>query len=784
MNPPGRATIIAAAVFTFGLLLAPDQSPSLWHLLLPVGALALAGIFLRLRNRVPQTLPFIALMVAFFSAGWLLGTPQPAPSIPEGRVWVQGTVRIPIERYDDRQRYRLSLHRWWAGDAGGELDLGAVLYLPDSLGVSMQPGEEVRLITRLERFRGPRNPGDIDWRGYWANRDVEVMLRSVRFVEPLGVQRFFGGWTRQVAGGWRTGMDTLIREYLTEPAQPLAQALLIGDRSHWDETLHDRIAMSGLMHLFAISGLHVGLMVLIAVSALSGLGFGPRITSLLALPLLWLLVPLTGANPPVVRAAIIISVAVVGRALQRNADPFHILALAYLLLLFPRPGGIHDPGFQLSFAGAAGSLYAGTYFRHLLSPTRKYARSFRRWLHRWSRRLLLAFVVSLYAWLFTAPVLVVHFGRIALLGPVATLPALVTVTLALTAGWVMVAVGWWPWLASVFGASMDVLLRATSGLADLANLHLPSLEYLPVSAAVLAGLVLLVVLISTRRMATQPFSGWLLTGLFAAVIVVYGSLWLPDSRVKLAVLDVGQGDAVLIRSGTHAVLIDSGPEYSTAVADQLRRLGIRELDLLLLSHGDADHCAAVPELLHQVKVNAALVSPVTSRDRAGQNAIHALRESGTDVRLAHAGLTVSGPWGELLCIYPPSPEIDPELPDNAQSLVWLWHAEEADAVFAGDAPVEVEHQLLRTLSLNEVELLMAGHHGSRSSTSREWLATLNPQVVAISCGRNNPHNHPSAELLERLHEQGAHVLRTDQSGAILFEVRDGELETINHSQWW
>ncbi len=784
MNPPGRATVIAAAVFTVGLLLAPDQTPSLWYLLLPVGALVLAGIFLRLRDRIPQTLPVIALMLAFFSAGWLLGTPQPAPSIPEGRIWIEGTVRIPIERYDERLRYRLSLHRWWAGDAGGELDLGAVLYLPDSLGVNLQPGEEVQLIARLERFRGPRNPGDIDWRGYWANRDVDVMLRSVRFVEPLGINRFFGGWTRQVVGGWRSGIDQIIREYLTPPAQPLAQALLIGDRSHWDETLHDRIALSGLMHLFAISGLHVGLMVLIAVSALSGLGFGPRITSLLALPLLWLLVPLTGANPPVVRAAIIISVAVIGRALQRNADPFHILALAYLLLLSLRPGGIHDPGFQLSFAGAAGSLYAGTHYRHLLSPTRKYAGSFRRWLHRWSRRFMVAFVVSLYAWLFTAPVLVAHFGRIALLGPVATLPALLTVTLALTAGWVMVAVGWWPWLASVFGASMDILLRMTSGLADLANLHLPSLEYLPVSAAVLASLVLVVVLITTRRMVSQPVGGWLLTTLFAAVIVVYGSLWLPDSRVKLAVLDVGQGDAVLIRSGTHAVLIDSGPEYSHAVADQLRRLGIRELDLLLISHGDADHCAAVPELVKQVQVKAALVSPVTPRDRAGMAAIHALRESGTDVRLAHAGLTVSGPWGELLCIYPPSPDINLDLPDNAQSLVWLWHAEDADAVLAGDTPVEVEHQLLSRLSLSEVDLLMAGHHGSRTSTSREWLATLNPRVVAISCGRNNPHRHPAPELLERINEQGAGILRTDQQGAILFEVRDGVLTSITHAHWW
>ncbi len=782
MNPPGRGTVFAAIAFTIGLLLAPDAVISRVYLFVPVGLLMLTGIFLRFK--APSTFKILLLLATFASLGWLLGVPEPPPTLPEGRVWVEGTVRIPIERYDDRLRYRVSMHRWWAGERGGELDAGAVVYLSDSLGVRLQPGEYVRMIARMETFVGPRNPGDIDWRGYWANRDVHTMLRSVRHVEPLGVQRFWGGWTRQIVGEWRIGIDHAIHSYLSPTTQPLAQALLIGDRSRWEDELRDRVALSGLMHLFAISGMHVALIIAIVISALSWLGFGPRITSLLALPVLIVLVPLTGANPPVVRAAIIISVAVIGRAIQRNSDPFHILALAYLIMLFIRPTGLYDVGFQLSFAGTFGSVFAAQYFRDLGSPQRKYATQRRRFIHLWSRRIMLAFVVSVYAWLFTAPVLAVHFGRLPLLGPLITLPALLTVTLALTAGWVMVFVGWWPWLASVFGESMDILLRATAGLADTAAVNLPSLNHMPVSFGIIAGIVLLVVAFGTRRIARQASSGAVLIGVAALVIVVFGSLWLPDNRIKLAVIDVGQGDAVLIRSGQRAVLIDSGPEYSSAAVDQLRRLGIRDLDLLLISHGDADHCGAVPELVRQVNVKAALVGPGTARDRAGAAAIHALRESGTDVRIGSAQLTVSGPWGKLLCLYPATAEADPALSDNEQSLVWVWHAGSVSGVFPGDAPNEVELGLLDSFSFTEIDLLVAGHHGSRSSTSTEWLQILNPQYLAISCGRNNPYGHPTREVLDRADEADATIMRTDQQGALLFELRDGQLVPISHSQWW
>jgi competence protein ComEC len=782
MNPPGRGTVLAAAAFTLGLLLAPDQTFTWILLLLPVGLLLLTGISLRLK--VPQVTKSLLFLLLFASIGWILGMPAPTPHVPQGRVWVEGTVRIPIERYDERLRYRLSLHRWWAGEQNGELDIGAVVYIADSLGIHLQPGEDVRMIAQAVSFVGPRNPGDIDWRGYWANRDVDVTLRAVRHIEPLGIQRFWGGWTRQIIGDWRSGIDRTIRTHLSPATQPLAQALLIGDRSRWEDDLRDRVALSGLMHLFAISGLHVGLMVLIAISALSWLGLGPRITSLLALPLLILLVPLTGGNPPVLRAAIIIFIAVVGRAIQRNSDAFHILALAYLLLLFIRPEGILDPGFQLSFAGAAGSIFAAHRYRFLLSPTTKYGTLGRRLIHRWPRRLLLAFVVSLYAWLFTAPILIVHFGRIALLGPLLTLPALLTVTLGLTAGWVMIVVSWWPWLASVFGESMDVLLRLTVWLADAASLHLPSLEYLPVSAVIVAALVLIVVVFGTRRIVQQPSSGALLVGLAALVIVLLSSMWLPDNAVKLAVLDVGQGDAVLIRAGDHAVLIDSGQRYSSAAREQLRRLGIRELDLLLLSHGDADHCGAVPELVEDVHVKAALVGPGTTGDGAGALAVQALLDAGTDVRVGSAGLTATGPWGNLLCLYPQTAEPDPVLSDNAQSLIWLWFAEGVSAIWPGDAPDVVESALIHSLSLNEIDLLMAGHHGSNSSTCAEWLRVLNPQFLAISCGRNNPYGHPATDMLVRADSAGVTVLRTDLQGALLFEVRDGQLQPISHSQWW
>lgn len=780
MGGPGRATVLAAAAFTAGLLLAPEHASASARLLIPGAFLALALVLTV--ARVPEQARAVSFLILWAALGWSIGVPKPEPVIPEGRVWFSGTVRVPIEHYEDRLRYRLTLRGWEAGEQGGPLAAGAVMYVPDTL--LLTPGEDVRVIASADRIAGPRNPGDIDWRGYWANRDVRARLRAVKHVERLGVRRFFGGTTRAWVGSWRAGISELIERNLAPSTRPLARALLIGDRSQWSETLTDRFALSGLMHLFAISGLHVGLVLLIVYGALSWLGFGPRIIVLLALPLIWLLVPLTGANPPVVRASVIITVAVIGRALQRQVDAWHMLALAYLLLLFIHPRGLADPGFQLSFAGAAGSVFAAHVFAHLRQPVRKFGSSFRRWLHRRSRHTLLLFVISCAAWLATAPVVIAHFGRLPLLGPVLTLPALALVALALAAGWLMVLASFSPWLASVFGASMHAMLSLSDRLGRFAAGELPAFDHLPLSAAVVAGIVLAIAFARARRIAEAPLPGVVVTALAAGVVIIYGSLWLPDARVKAAVLDVGQGDAILLRSAREAVLIDAGPEFYDTAARQLRLLGIETLPLLLLSHGDADHCGAVPELVTEVTVERALIGPGTLRDSAGRRAVAALIANGAVVEYAVRGTRVTTPAGVFDCLHPP-PDIDPgRFSDNDLSLVWLWTAGGATAVFPGDASTRAEQMMLARADPRAVDLVLAGHHGSASSTGSAWLDALRPRFAGVSCGRNNPHGHPGGEVVDRVKSTGATLLRTDRDGALLFVVGDSGLAILARDQWW
>ena len=502
--------------------------------------------------------------------------------------------------------------------------------------------------------------------------------------------------------------------------------------------------------------------------------------------ILWFYVPFTGAQPPVIRAAVMVSLGIGAFLLRRPKRLFYSLLLAYIALLFWRPEGLRDAGFQLSFAGTAGTLYAVSSFGSLRSrnPLKRFHRSLRPPV-RLVQYALHLLIISVAAWVATAPIIIWYFGRLPIFGPLVTLPALMILYFALTAGWLMVLFAWFPLVGDVYGAAFHGLLWLLERIAVFSSAKLPSLDFLSVRAAIIAFLSASVLAFLIPRIRRAPIPGSLIAVLSVGVIIVYGSLWLPAREIKAAILDVGSGDGVLLRRGERAVLIDGGSAYSNAMRRQLRLNGLRRVDLLVLTHGDADHCSAVRDLLPRTSTGAALIGPGVLRDEAGRKTVTALFDNSVPVFVGNPGTVVDlGRLGTIEVLSPASGSKPMRDHDNDLSLVLLWRVGEASALFPGDISSRVEERLLAEGLIPEVDFLLTAHHGSRFSTSSGWIDKLSPDFAVISCAGNNLYGHPSDEVLAVLNQAGVGICRTDLEGAVIIGYNGSEFERMPWNQWW
>lgn len=618
--------------------------------------------------------------------------------------------------------------------------------------------------------RGPRPPER--W-GWVAADEIELIAAENRREHPFLAAR--GGLAEKL---WRV--------YPRRWA-PLAQALVLGQRETLDPAVARRIGRAGLAHLLAISGLHVGMLAGAFFFLARAARLSVQVAHLTTLALSFTYVLLIGAPASSVRAVVMVLFWTLTRLAGRASSPYDVLGLTALLLLLVRPWSVLEPGFQLSFAGAVAIGYAHTEARRI--P----------WLSGRSgilRAVALSIVTSVAAVLLTGPITAVHFGRVV---PAAILGNLLAVPLlglampplflsALTSPW-PAAASWPASAAVVLLAAIDLIARLL-GSARWAAIDVATPSLLPVLAYV-AVLVL----------GAQAFHGaWrrrrfiLALGLAWSVAIA----WPPvgarfgSGRVGVFVLDVGQGDAIAVRTpGRRWLLIDAGPNIAGFDAGErrvvpfLRSRGVRRLEAWLATHPDLDHVGGGPAVLKAVDVERVIgVGRVTGQ--VGQVAL--LRRLAADsVRWLRAtvGAQLSVDGLELAFLHPDvDAGRDLSAAANEQSLVFRLQYGRFRMLFTGDVPSEVEDRLARErVSEIRAQVLKIAHHGSATSTSLKLLRAVQPQLAVISVGRGNRYGHPAPQVLNRLAVRGIEVRRTDRDGMLVIEAdRDGSFEVRSSAE--
>ena len=548
-------------------------------------------------------------------------------------------------------------------------------------------------------------------------------------------------------------MKELLRSCVPEDAAPFAQSLLLGDTSGLDYETKTSLSVSGIRHIVAVSGLHVGVLC-------AGIWFltGKRrfLTVLAGLPVLALFAAMVGFTPSVCRACLMAGLMMVSGAVRREYDGLTELSFAVLVLLFLNPFGVQGAGFQLSVLSVLGILL----FKNALSRRfrQRFPGLYANRLLRWAPESL---SVTLSAMSLSTPAAVYYFGVLSLVSPIANLLCLPLVSvcfygLGLTCGLGSLCLPAGVLLGHLTALPIRLILRLARALSRLPLAALYTASRFTVPFLVFLYLLVLARLL-TRRGKLRLYLAFALAGL--AVCTVLSSLGPRLDECRLTVLDVGQGQCLLLQSRGRTLVVDCGgwseEGAADAAAEMLLSQNCSRVQALALTHYDRDHSGGVRNLLTRVEPGS-LILPGEAGEFALQTPSRPLTFLSEPASMSLGAGTV---W-----FYPYYGANSA----HENSMAILFETENCVILITGDWDAAGERSLLENVRIPHVDILVVGHHGSKNSASPELLEAAAPRAAVISVGANNSYGHPSPQTLDRLRAAGCAVYRTDQQGTIIF----------------
>ena len=532
-----------------------------------------------------------------------------------------------------------------------------------------------------------------------------------------------------------------------------AAALTTGDRSGLTLAQKKSLQQSGIYHTLALSGMHMtvlaGMLCFFKKS---------RHRAILGIPLCIGFTLVTGCSPSMVRACVMECCLLLDRAFSRESDWATSLALSGVLLMAENPWCIFNWGLQLSFLSVLGIHLLADPLCRRMQPLFKPRLRFRLIL-----KIMQNLAVTLSAVVFTIPLMGLYFGLVSLISPVTNLltGSMVSLCFALSLPAGLIGI-FLPGVGSVLGSIIAWGFRYVMWVSDLmAQVPFACLYTATVygiAGAVLVYLMLLVLVLGKPgQLRKLAMSGGML-GLCLCLLL----LRMDAAKPSFTALNVGQGQSLLLETGSGAVLIDCGGNTENTgdlVADYLSARGIRRIPLLILTHYDEDHAGGVPELFSRMPVDAVLMPDFPDENRAAIEA--AANDSGTAVYPVSSDLEATLGAARLR-IYGP---LSDTVKGNESGLSIYAALPDCTVLITGDMDADSEALLLVTHAIPPADILVAGHHGSKYSTSSLLLRKITPKAVIVSVGENS-YGHPTQETLERIRSAGAAVLRTDELGTI------------------
>ena len=646
---------------------------------------------------------------------------------------------------------------------------------------NLKPGNKVNLNGTFYKGREKRNPGEFDYSNYLHSKGITGII----FIDTISCVRVVQNdisAVKNIIHQARKSIDGQIRKYHSAETASLLRGLLLADRREIDYETKNQFVNAGVIHVLAVSGLHVGYIVLIFFLVFGR--FSLFLRSILTVIGLLCFMLITGVPPSVFRATLMAVILIVSFLLNRSTNLINSIAIAAIIILTVDPNEIYNPGFQLSFTAVLSIAIIYPIIEQFISKLKIENKAF--------RYVLLFIAFSFSAQVGTFPLTLFYFNKFSVIALLTNLLVIPTIgAIIAVALFTLVISAVLPFVAVYYASANDLItnfildvIRSSGGLR-FSHVNVNQYSVADVFIFYLFVTVFLTVFFRFNRLIPKL----ILSILLVINIYLYTSLddeeLLPKNELSIFMIDIGQGDSYLIKfpngktalidAGNAAFYFDNGERV---IIPLLNYLGIEKIDYAFVSHIDSDHHAGFVSLILEGKIKTVYkpaLDTSLSKDKRFEKFLNEF-----DLPVKYYGTETLKIGNVNLYFLNYNKFINSrELETNNRSGVIKLNYGNTSFLFTGDLEKSAENEYSKRYKhFLDSDVLKVSHHGSKTSTSYEFLNFVTPEISLISSGINNSFGHPAEEVLRRLNRFKSKILRTDLNGAVLLRSDGNEIEII------
>jgi competence protein ComEC len=650
----------------------------------------------------------------------------------------------------------------------------------------LSPGNKIFLTGTFQKGRDKRNPGEFDYNNYLLSKGITGLFISYSS-DSLNIidkkENLFAASLLQI----RKKLDKIIHDLNQLQTAGLLRGLLLADRSEIDYETKSNFINSGVIHILAVSGLHVGYVLLIFIFIFGRFGIYTR--SILTIIGLLTFMLITGIPPSVFRATLMAIILILAFLFNRSTNIVNSISIAAFIILVLNPNEIFNPGFQLSFAAV---LSIG-----LLYPKFQNAISNLKLKRKWIEYILLFMAVSLSAQIGTIPFTLAYFSKLSLISLLTNLIVIPLVGVIIGISFITVMVGFISYsIAIYFAAANDLITNLMfhfvnfTGQLKISFLWIRNYSLYD-SIVFYAVIIILFILLSKIQKKYIKLIA-IISSIFLIIFLsrLDDKKLLEDNKLSLLMIDVGQGDSFLLRfPNGKTALIDAGeanPYFDNGeriIVPLLDYLNIDKIDYGFVSHIDLDHYGGFVSLLYEGRIKKIYLPKPDSSDKSLRFEKYLdnlnIDKNYYDRQNIQIGKTKISVLNDL------RDNNYKSFSSNDKSGVLKITYDKTSFLFVGDAEIPAENYYLNKYgNFLDSDVLKVGHHGSKTGSSKEFLDVVSPKFSLISAGIKNKFGHPADRVLQNLQKVNSQILRTDSLGAVLLQSDGMEIRQINWREYF